>query len=360
AILGYTEIIKLSLPADSPIEKDLNQIVLAGNRATDLIKQILTFSRKKKPQKEALEIHQTVKEAVTMMRSSLPTSIDIQENIDEHCGMVCADPTNIHQIILNLLTNGFHAIGNEQGTLRICLKPFDISPDRIGDKPDVKPGSFVQLTVQDSGQGIDDITMRRIFDPYFTTKDQGSGTGLGLAVIHGIVQDNKGFIEVESIIGQGTAFHIFLPTLNKKQQKKPQKKIATPLPKGHERILFVDDEVDLAHISYALLNSLGYRITVETQSLKALEKFENDPTSFDLLITDHTMPELTGADLARALLKLRPDLPIILCTGYTAVLSEHEALQLGIKKYVIKPLSTRRLAKIVREVLDEHQAATPA
>ena len=357
AILGYTDIIKLSLPADSPLEKDLNQIVLAGNRATDLIKQILTFSRKKKPQKEALEIQKTVKEAVTMMRSSLPASIDIQEDIDEPCGMVCADPTNIHQIIINLFTNGVHAIGNEQGTLHVRLKPVDISPDRVEDKPGVKPGSFVKLTVRDSGQGIDDVTMSRIFDPYFTTKEQGAGTGLGLAVIHGIVEDNRGFIEVESMTGQGTAFHIFLPILNKKQPNKPPKKISTPLPKGNERILFVDDEVDLTRISYALLNSLGYRVTVETRSLIALEKFQNDPNSFDLLITDHTMPELTGADLARSLLNLRPDLPIILCTGYTAALSEHEALQLGIKKYVIKPLSTRRLAKIVREVLDEHQAA---
>ncbi|MCI5141105.1 MAG: DUF3365 domain-containing protein, partial [Candidatus Electrothrix sp. ATG1] len=218
AILGYTEMIKLSLPVESPLEKDLNQIVLAGNRAADLIKQILTFSRKKKQQKEELQINLTVKEAVKMMRSSLPASIAIQEDIDNECGVVLADPTNIHQIILNLFSNGFHAIGHEQGTLQIRLRTLEVTPERLTDKPGVKPGSFAKLTVQDSGQGIDKTTMNRIFDPYFTTKEQGAGTGLGLAVIHGIVEDCKGFIEVESSTGQGTAFHVYLPTVNKEKK----------------------------------------------------------------------------------------------------------------------------------------------
>jgi PAS domain S-box-containing protein len=353
AILGYSEIIQLSLPEGSPLEHDLNQIILAGNRASDLIKQILTFSRKKKQQKEELHIDRTVQEAVKMMRSSLPTSIDIQENIDEKCGVVLADPTNIHQIILNLFTNGFHAIGNKQGTLQLNLKPMELSPERVADKPGVKSGSFVQLTVQDSGQGMDEITMNRIFDPYFTTKEQGTGTGLGLAVIHGIVEDCNGFIEVESVTGQGTAFHVYLPTVHKKSKEKPSATPHTPLQGGNERILFVDDEVDITRISHSLLSNLGYRVTVETQSLKALKKIQKDPSAFDLLITDHTMPGLTGADLARSVLQLRPDLPIILCTGYTATFSKQEAHKIGIKKYVIKPLSTKELTDIVREVLDE-------
>ncbi|MGB5685587.1 MAG: ATP-binding protein [Candidatus Electrothrix sp.] len=353
AILGYTEIIQLSLPEESPLESDLNQIILAGNRASDLIKQILTFSRKKKQQKEELHINRTVQEAVKMMRSSLPTTIDIREDIDEQCGVVLADPTNIHQIILNLFTNAFHAIGKELGILQLSLRPVILSPERVADKPEIKPGSFVELTVQDSGQGMDESTMNRIFDPYFTTKEQGAGTGLGLAVIHGIVEDCNGFIEVESVTGQGTAFHVYLPTVNREQGKTPEEPPRTSLPGGNERILFVDDEVDITRISHSLLSNLGYRVTIETQSLKALEKFQNDPKAFDLLITDHTMPGLTGGDLARSVLLLRPDLPIILCTGYTAAFSKQEALQLGIKKYVIKPLSTRALAKIVREVLDK-------
>jgi signal transduction histidine kinase/ActR/RegA family two-component response regulator len=354
AILGYTEIIQFSLPKDSPLQHDLNQIILAGNRASDLIKQILTFSRKKKQQKEALQINITVQEAVKMMRSSLPASIDIQEDIDEQCGLVLADPTNIHQIILNLFTNGFHAIGNEQGSLQLSLQPVVLSAEPVADRSGVKPGSFVKLTVQDSDQGMDETTMSRIFDPYFTTKEQGAGTGLGLAVIHGIVEDCNGFIEVESVIGQGTAFHIYLPTLNRKKRAKSKKTAPRmPLPGGNERILFVDDEVDITRISHSLLSNLGYRVTIETQSLKALEKFQNDPKAFDLLITDHTMPGLTGADLARSALQLRPELPIILCTGYTAAFSKQEALQIGIKKYIIKPLSTRELAEIVRNVLDE-------
>ncbi|MCI5165820.1 MAG: response regulator [Candidatus Electrothrix sp. GM3_4] len=362
AILGYTEIIQFSLPKDSPLKNDLNQIILAGNRASDLIKQILTFSRKKKQQKEELQINRTVQEAVKMMRSSLPTSIDIREDIDEQCGLVLADPTNIHQIILNLFTNAFHAIGKEQGILQLSLKPVVLPPERIADntdntdnadKPEIQPGSFVELTVQDSGQGMDKITMSRIFDPYFTTKEQGAGTGLGLAVIHGIVEDCKGFIEVESVAGQGSAFHVYLPTVNKKTREKPKTALRTPLPGGKERILFVDDEVNITRISRSLLSTLGYRVTVETQSLKALEKFHENPKGFDLLITDHTMPGLTGEDLARSVLQLRPDLPVILCTGYTAAFSEQKARQLGIKKYVIKPLSTRELANIVRNVLDE-------
>ena len=353
AILGYTEIIQLSLPEESPLENDLNQIILAGNRASDLIKQILTFSRKKKQQKEELRINRTVQEAVKMMRSSLPTTIDIREDINGQCGVVLADPTNIHQIILNLFTNAFHAIGNKLGILQLSLQPVVLSPERVADKPEIKPGSFVELTVQDSGQGMDEITMNRIFDPYFTTKEQGAGTGLGLAVIHGIVEDCNGFIEVESVTGQGTAFHVYLPTMNREQGEQPEEAPRTSLPGGNERILFVDDEVNITRISHSLLSNLGYKVTVETQSLKALEKIRKDPDAFDLLITDHTMPGLTGGDLARSVLQLRPDLPIILCTGYTAAFSEQEARQVGIKKYVIKPLSTREFAEIVREVFDE-------
>ncbi|MCI5210286.1 MAG: response regulator, partial [Candidatus Electrothrix sp. ATG2] len=262
-------------------------------------------------------------------------------------------PTNIHQIILNLFSNGFHAIGHEQGTLHIRLKRLEVPAKRVTDKPEVKPGSFVELTVQDSGQGIDEITINRIFDPYFTTKEQGAGTGLGLAVIHGIVEDCNGFIEVESITGQGTAFHVYLPTVNQEKTIPPKEIPHEPLLGGHERILFVDDEADIARINRSLLSNLGYRVTVETQSRKALEKIQKNPKAFDLLITDHTMPGLTGADLARSVLQLRPDLPIILCTGYTAAFSEQEAWQLGIKKYAIKPLPARKMAEIVREVLDE-------
>lgn len=358
AILGYTEIIQLSLPKDSPLEHDLQQIILAGNRAGDLIKQILTFSRKKQQRKEELHINRTVRDALKMMRSSLPTTIDIQEDIDEQCGLVFADPTNIHQIILNLFTNAFHAVGKKQGTLHLGLKPVVLSAERVADKPGVQAGSFVELTVRDNGQGMDEITMSRIFDPYFTTKEQGAGTGLGLAVIHGIVEDCNGFIEVASVVGQGAAFHVFLPTIPAESrlnngEKTVQETSRMPLPGGKERILFVDDEADLTRISQAQLNSLGYKVTVATRSLKAWEEFQKDPNAFDLLITDHTMPGLTGGDLARSVLQLRPDLPVILCTGYTAAFSEQEALEAGIKKYVIKPLSARKLAETVREVLDE-------
>ncbi|MCI5222576.1 MAG: DUF3365 domain-containing protein, partial [Candidatus Electrothrix sp. AR4] len=336
AILGYTELAKMELPEGSRIENDLNQVIIAGNRATDLVKQILTFSRKNKHQKKPIQVYLIVKEAIKMIRSSLPTTIDIQESIDQESGLVLADPTNIHQIIFNLCANGFHAIGKEQGILKIILKQVGLSADQVMDKPEVAPGSFVKLTVQDTGKGMEEATMNRIFDPYFTTKEQGAGTGLGLAVTHGVVEDCNGFIEVESIPGKGTAFHVYLPSLAEGSREMQDAEIDIQLPAGDERILFVDDEAAITYISRSILSNLGYAVTAETRSAKALEKFQTAPDSFDLLITDHTMPGLTGSELARRVLELRPDFPVILCTGYTAAFSENEASVLGIKKYVVK------------------------
>ncbi|XOF33907.1 MAG: DUF3365 domain-containing protein [Candidatus Electrothrix sp. YB6] len=359
AILGYTELARMELPEDNHIKNDLDQIIIAGNRATDLVKQILTFSRKNKHQKKKIQVHLLVKEAVKMMRSSLPTTIAIRENIDPESGLVLADPTNIHQIVINLCTNGYHAIGNAQGVLHITLEQVELSARQMADKPDTEPGksgSFVRLSVRDSGHGMDEVTMTRIFDPYFTTKEQGAGTGLGLAVIHGVVEDCNGFIEVESTPGEGTAFHVYLPSVeegDKHDAEEPE----TPLPAGHERILFVDDEAPITHISRSVLSNLGYRVTAETRSDRALQLFQEAPDSFDLLITDHTMPGMTGSELARVILEQRPDLPVILCTGYTAALSEEEALQLGIRRYAVKPLNAKKLAEIVREVLDESRKA---
>jgi PAS domain S-box-containing protein len=353
AILGYTELAKMELPKGGHIENDLNQVIIAGNRATDLVKQILTFSRKNKHQKKPLQVYLIVKEAVKMLRSSLPATIDIQADIDQKSGLVLADPTNIHQIIFNLCTNGSHAIGTEQGILKIMLQRVELNAERVADKPEAAPGGFVKLTVQDTGKGMDEMTMGRIFDPYFTTKEQGDGTGLGLAVTHGIVEDCHGFIEVESILGKGTTFHVYLPSLAEGSGEVREAETDIQLPTGDERILFVDDEAAITHISRSLLSNLGYSVTAEMRSTDALKKFQEAPESFDLLITDHTMPDLTGSELARIVLELRPDLPVILCTGYTAAISDKEALALGIKRYAVKPLTARKLAETVREVLDE-------
>jgi PAS domain S-box-containing protein len=352
AILGYTELARMELPQECHARSDLDQVIIAGNRATDLVKQILTFSRKNEHRKKPLRISLIVKEAVKMIRSSLPSSIDIQVDINQDVGLVLADPTNIHQIVLNLCTNASHAIGSKQGRMEIILRQVKLSTAQVADKHGILPGYFVVLTVKDSGAGMDEKTLSRIFDPYFTTKEQGAGTGLGLAVTHGVVEDCHGFVEVESELGKGSAFHVYLPVLLEENHAN-EKEEPAQLAFGNERILFVDDEPSIVHISLSILTGLGYSVVAETNSLDALEKFYKDPNHFDLVITDQTMPGLTGSELAKAMLAVRPDLPIILCTGYTSVISEQEALYLGIRRYVVKPLNTFRISSLVREVLDE-------
>jgi PAS domain S-box-containing protein len=353
AILGYTELALMELPEGSNARKDLEQVLIAGHRATELVKQILTFSRKSEHRKTPLRIYLIIKESVKMLRSSLPSSISIQADIDENSGLVLADPTNIHQIVINLCTNAAHAIGNKQGRIDIILRQTELTAIQREDRPWLYPGLFIVLTVRDNGVGMDEKIMSRIFDPYFTTKEQGAGTGLGLAVTHGVVEDCKGFIEVESELGKGSAFHVYLPVLPEENKDIKENDGKVPLPVGTERILFVDDEPSIVHISKAILTTLGYSVHAETESLMALEKFQQNPALYDLLITDQTMPGLTGSELAKAVLALRPNLPVILCTGYTASFSEKDAVVLGVKKYAIKPLNTAKLAALVREVLDE-------
>jgi PAS domain S-box-containing protein len=353
AILGYTELARIELPEGSNAWSDLEQVIIAGNRATELVKQILTFSRKSEHQKKPLRIYLLVKEAVKMLRSSLPSTIEMRADIDENSGLVLADPTNIHQIVFNLCTNAAHAIGGRQGRMEIILRQAELTRDDLAERPCLAPGQFIILTVRDNGCGMNETTMARIFDPYFTTKEQGAGTGLGLAVTHGVVKDCGGFIEVESELGKGSAFHVYLPTLPDESAEAPVADRSCSLPTGTERILFVDDEPSIVHISQEILSTLGYTVAAEVESLAALELFKAAPDTFDLLITDQTMPGLTGSELTKAVLALRPELPVILCTGYTAAVSEKDALAIGVRRYAIKPLNTAKLATLVREVLDE-------
>jgi CheY-like chemotaxis protein/two-component sensor histidine kinase len=329
-------------------------VIIAGNRATELVKQILTFSRKSEHQKKPLRIYLLVKEAVKMLRSSLPSTIEMRADIDENSGLVLADPTNIHQIVFNLCTNAAHAIGGRQGRMEIILRQTELTRDDLAERPCLAPGQFIILTVRDNGCGMNETTMARIFDPYFTTKEQGAGTGLGLAVTHGVVKDCGGFIEVESELGKGSAFHVYLPVLPDESAEAPVADRGCSLPTGTERILFVDDEPSIVHISQEILSTLGYTVAAEVESLAALELFKAAPDAFDLLITDQTMPGLTGSELTKAVLALRPELPVILCTGYTAAVSEKDALAIGVRRYAIKPLNTAKLATLVREVLDEN------
>jgi nitrogen-specific signal transduction histidine kinase/ActR/RegA family two-component response regulator len=351
-IIGYSEIIRSEVPVDSTVWRDIQEVIGAGKRASDLVKQILAFSRKTGSEKQPLRPHLIVKEALKMLRSTLPTTIAIQQDIDSDCGLILADPTNIHQITVNLCTNALHAMADEKGTLSIMLQRRDLSAAELsGD--DVFPGSFIVLTVSDTGCGMDKRTIDRIFDPYFTTKEIGKGTGLGLAVIYGIVRDVHGCIKVKSAPGKGSSFVVCFPCYEEKASTAGEFQQKSLPQGGSEHILVVDDEPFLVRATKRQLENLGYRVTGTSSSKKALDMIHRAPDEFDLLITDQTMPGLTGAELALAAMKIRVDLPVILCTGHSHMVSEGKALQLGIKKYIAKPIAENDLARAVRSVLDE-------
>lgn len=358
AILGYSQFIKRELPAGSAVEKDVDMVIQSGRRAADLVKQILTFSRKKKHQKQALTPHPIVKEALRMLRSSLPTTIEIKEYIDKECGKILADPTNIHQIVVNLCTNALHSMEDQKGLLTVKLHCREVEASEVMDQPEISAGSFIILSVSDTGHGMDKNTLQRIFDPYFTTKEIDKGTGLGLSVIHGIIKDYKGFIRVESTQGKGSTFHVYIPIIH--EEPSPVENIpmteqeveASPLT-GSERILVVDDEKLLVLINKRRLEHVGYTVTAVTDSVEALEKIRAHPDQFDLLITDQTMPKMSGAELTREVLKIKPDMPVIMSTGHSEVFPEERAQEMGIKRYVLKPIQGNELLDAVREVLDE-------
>ncbi len=353
AIIGYAEITKMDLPTGSNAKENINQVLLAGKRATELVRQILTFSRKNEQKKEPLHVHLIVKEALKMLRSSLPTTIDIRTNVPSENGTVLANPTSIHQIVVNLCANASQAIGNAKGILEVSLDRVCLSAEQVADKPLVEAGFFVLLRVKDTGNGMSEETIARIFEPYFTTKEKGEGTGLGLAVIHGIVEDIHGFIQVESCSGEGSCFSVYLPEVQENLTLVSTSEETTQLPMGNERILVVDDEPDLLDVTEIYLNGFGYSVVTEMRSTAALQLFLASPDSFDLVLTDQTMPDVTGVELAQAMLAVRPDLPVILCTGYTSALSEDEVCSLGIKSFIEKPVSKELLARTVRRLLDD-------
>ncbi len=351
AIVGFTEMAKIETAEDSRAAASLNEVLQASQRATGLVRQILTFSRKGDHQREALQPYLVAREALKLMRASLPATIEIQEDMDPACGYVLADPTKIHQTIVNLCTNALHAMEDETGTIKVSMARSELSNDDVLGHPGVSPGAFIELIVADSGCGMDQQTQQRIFEPYFTTKETGKGTGLGLSVVLGIVQDYGGMITVNSERGKGTTFHVYFPAISEEIQKSEVAK-DEPLPIGTERILTVDDEKAIVTLHKSVLSRLGYTVTTMTSSSDALELFKIDVKNFDLIITDQTMPVLSGANFAQEVLRLRPDMPIVLCTGYSSTLSKEKALAIGIKKYVEKPLDSKDLARIVRCVLD--------
>ncbi|MEN8200462.1 MAG: PAS domain S-box protein, partial [Thermodesulfobacteriota bacterium] len=354
-IIGYSEFIQSHVEPDSEVGEDIESILIATRRATDLVRQLLTFSRKVDDKKGPVSIHKVVQDSVKMVRATLPSSIRIEEDIVE-CGMIIANPINIHQIVINLCTNALHAIADHKGTIGVSLQSRNLTGAALPLNQDVEPGDFAVLTVVDSGCGMARGMLERIFEPYFTTKEMESGTGLGLSVVHGIVQGCKGFIEVESEVGSGTSFHVFFPVaedLPLEREEEPRKKVEIPAG-GGERVMIVDDEPFLVTINKKRLENFGYKVASFTDSKEAYEAFQKRPDDYDLLVTDQTMPGMTGLDLAKGLLAIKPSLPIIMCTGHSETTPKEKALEAGVSKYVYKPLYGDELLLAVLELLREN------
>jgi PAS domain S-box-containing protein len=356
AIIGFSEIVFAGLAEGSKLRDDQAQVLKAGNRAKELVKQILTFSRRTEQKHEPVQIHLIVKEALKLLRASIPSTIEIRENIDPNSGLVLADPSQIHQVLMNLCTNAYHAMREKGGLMVVNLAARRLEPGDIRVGPDLPPGDYVRLEVSDSGCGMAPAVKEKIFDPYFTTKAKGEGTGLGLSVVHGIVKSCSGQILVDSAPGQGATFEVYLPrTAAAAVVNNPTAN--GDLPGGHERILLVDDELPIVLMEQRVLESLGYQVTALNSSVDTLKLFLSNPAAFDLLITDMTMPEMTGAELAEKILAARAEMPIILCTGFSSMIDPQKAHFLGIREFMMKPLAKKDLAKIVRAVLDSQPAS---
>lgn len=350
-ILGFSELALFKLPKESRAQAHIKEVITAGNRAKNLVQQILAFSRQSHPVREPIQINLVITEAINLLRASLPTTIEIQCLLPDDSATVLADPTQIHQILMNLCTNAEFAMRHTGGILDISVRPVEITEPFSMTHGDLPPGLYVLLVVKDTGVGIAKDVLQRIFDPFFTTKQIGDGSGLGLAAVHGIVADHGGIITVQSELGHGTSFNVYLPSL-------PEQAIIAPnqqesIPRGTERILLVDDEECLARLEEEMLTQLGYHVTRKIRGQEALETFRQSPRSFDLLVTDQTMPRKTGELLARDILAIRPDLPIILCTGFSHVITKEKAKKLGIRAFIMKPLEFAELGRVVRQVLDE-------
>jgi signal transduction histidine kinase/ActR/RegA family two-component response regulator len=350
-IVGYTELTMDDIPEDSQARQNLEEILKATNRAKELVQQILTFSRQNCQERKPLKVQFLIKEALKLLRATIPASIDIDCEIDEFCGPIRGDPTQIHQVIMNLCTNAYHAMQKTGGKLDVRLKEIHLSYEQSIERVGMKVGKHIELTVTDTGHGMEPQVMERIFEPYYTTKEQGKGTGLGLSVIHGIVKNHGGDITVTSLPGKGATFKVYLPIIDDIEVEIETNPPAIAI-NGKERILLVDDEEQIIDIEQQILERLGYNVTPKTDSEEALEEFAAQPDRFDLVITDMTMPKMTGDQLARRMMDIKPQIPVILCTGFNEAISEEKALAMGIDKFVMKPIVKDELANTIRTVLD--------
>lgn len=352
-ILGYTEMALEELPDESTLKYDVEQISNAATRGKDLVQQILTFSRQVDVDKKPIELHLVVTEVMNLIRASFPSNIEIRQDLKKDCGTVLADSTQMHQIIMNVCTNAYHAMMNKGGRLNVGLDVLDVDAKRLKAANKIKSGTYVRITISDTGHGMDKQTMDRIFEPFFTKKEVGSGSGLGLSVVHGIVSNYHGAIEVESKPGKGSSFKIYLP------QHTPESVhddiSAEKITKGTERILFVDDEKEITFMGKRMLESLGYIVDIRTDGPAALKELKNDPSKYDLMVTDQAMPKMLGTELVEAARKIRPDLKVIIITGYKDSIPKNTESELGISELILKPLILSDFSKLIREVLDKKE-----
>jgi len=351
-ILGYTELAQDDAGKDSPVQESLVEILKSTMRARALVKQILTFSRKSQEERKPVLLYPVIQEAVKLLRSTIPTTIEIKQKINGTTGMVNADSTQMHQIVMNLCTNAAHAMPETEGVLEIELSSVVITQESMREYNDISPGPFLELKISDTGTGIDSKIINRISEPFFTTKDKEKGTGMGLAVVHGIVKDHGGDINIDSQLGKGTTFSIVLPQVIAEPDNEEDS--SSEIQTGNEHILFVDDEQVLIDIGKRTLESLGYTVTAKNSSIEALEAFQQAPDEFDVIITDQTMPYMTGYNLAKRILEIKPSINIILCTGYSDTISLEKAEAAGIKALIYKPISKKEIAQEIRGVLDKH------
>ncbi len=359
-IIGYAEMLEMfDIKENSPAHPKLAELIRAAYRAKELVQQILTFSRRTKQERSPIQLEPLVEEILSFIKAILPPNIEVRYTAGRGPSAIMADPTQIHQVLMNLATNAMHAMENAGGVLSITVDEMDIiAGDIPGMMLDLEQGKYVKLTISDTGVGMEQEVMERVFDPYFTTKETGEGTGMGLAVVQGIVKNHGGTITVESGIGIGSVFQVFFPKIEHiviKEEEVYSDKISS----GKERILFVDDEKSLVEIGKNMLEQCGYRVIATTDSIEALEIFKKQPDQFDLVITDQVMPKMKGDDLVRKLFEIKPDIPVILCTGFSKSITEEKAKEIGIREFLMKPLGTTNLSEIVRKVLDENQNHKP-
>ena len=363
AILGNADLLLYRLPAQEDaakasmgppitfeeITEHVQAVRRAGNRAKELVTQILAFSRQSVKQRRNLLVAPVVKESCRLLRASLPATIELKVAVADNIGMIYADPGQIQQVVMNLCANAAQALHNTTGTIEISLREIETGRAEQLRYHDLAPGKYVVLTVQDTGKGIAPEMLERIFDPFFTTREVGEGSGMGLAVLHGIIVSHDGVVDVKSEVGKGSAFTVFFPRVQDAEGEEDDP--ATAMPRGSETILFVDDEEDIVSMRTRMLSYLGYRVLPATSPEQALGYFTRGEEQIDLLITDHTMPRMTGLQLAAEINALHPDLPIILCSGYSEAVTLEEALEAGVRRFLAKPVDMRLLAMAIREIL---------